>query len=137
MDGHRGIELVPALARAAIAEMVEVVTPKRPRRIRGEGSFGQRHLPTCPPANKKGERPKHACDGPDAPSESALYRQVCEIIAATYGRWVQDRTWTGEGKRSVWIPLRCRDVMPTAPHGAMANQRLGDGPLGPQFLQPS
>ena len=35
----------------------------KPRRLRGEGSFAQRHLDDCPPADKTGVRPKHSCKG--------------------------------------------------------------------------
>lgn len=65
------------------------------------------------------------CGGPSTVSEREFRRQACEIIAATYGRWVQDRTWMGEGKRSVWQPLRCADVLGApVPHGAIPDWRL-------------
>lgn len=45
--------------------------------------------------------------------------QACAIIAATYGRWVINRDYKGSGKELIWEPLRCADVLPAVPHGAV------------------
>ena len=46
-------------------------------------------------------------------------RQACAIIAATYGRWIINRAYKGQGKQLILEPLRCADVLPVVPHGAI------------------
>lgn len=66
-----------------------------------------------------------SCEDVTPQSRGQFYRQACEIIAATYGRWVVNKAWLGEGKQLVWEPLRCNSVLlPAVPHGALSDWRL-------------